>query len=126
MGQLGKFVRFCFGLEALSLIAAVPIFLIAAFKLSLFSQLTALGALALNIVPAIAWWTLKKGYHNARIWALAASVTNLLAVPARVRPLMVFSGPTHLPVTFVGALIGVAGLIAFSRRQGASEVADSA
>jgi hypothetical protein len=126
MGQLAKFVRFCFGLEALSLIAAVPIFLIAVFKLSLFSQLTALGALVLNIVPAIAWWTLKNGNRNARIWALAASVTNLLPVRAGVSPLMVFSRPTHLPVAFVGALIGVAGLIAFSRRQGASEVADSA
>ena len=68
MGQLAKFVRFCFGLEALSLIAAVPIFLIAAFKLSLklgwrqaspsfflLTELLALGALALNVVPAIAW-----------------------------------------------------------------------
>jgi hypothetical protein len=125
MGQLAKFVRFCFGLEALSLIAAVPFFLIAVFKLSLFSQLTALGALLLNILPAIAWWTLKRGNRNARIWALAASVTNLLPVRAGVSPLMVFSRPTHLPVAFVGALIGVAGLIAFSRRQGASEVADS-
>jgi hypothetical protein len=125
MGQLAKFVRFCFGLEALSLIAAVPIFLIAVFKLSLFSQLTALGALLLNIVPAIAWWTLKKGNRNARIWALAASIVNLIPLNAAVRPLMVFSRMAHARVGFVGALIGIAGLIAFSRHQGASEVADS-
>jgi len=138
MGQLAKFVRFCFGLEALSLIAAVPIFLITAVKLSLnlgwrqapsslflLSELTALGALLLNIVPAIAWWTLKKGNRNARIWALAASVVNLIPLNAAVRPLMVFSRMAHTRVGFLGALIGVAGLVAFSRRQGASEVADS-
>ena len=124
MGQLAKFVRFCYGLEALSLIASVPIFLIAVFKLSLFSQLTALGALLLNVVPAIAWWTLKRGNRNARIWALAASVANLLPVRAGLSPLRVFSRSTHLPVAFLGALIGVAGLIAFSRRQSAPAVAD--
>jgi hypothetical protein len=125
MGQLAKFVRFCFGLEALSLIAAVPIFLIAVFKLGLYSQLTTLGALLLNIVPAIAWWTLKKGNRSARIWALAASVVNLIPLNAGMRPWMVFSRMAHNRAGFLGALIGVAGLIAFSRRQGASEIADS-
>ena len=98
MGQLGKFVRFCFGLEALSLIAGIPIFLIAAVKLSLklgwrqaspslfaFTELLAFGMLALQIVPAIAWWTLKKGNRHARAWALAASVVNLLPVMGPVR-----------------------------------------
>src|SRR5579864_6753972 len=100
MGQLAKSVRFCFGLEALSLIASIPIFLIAAVKLSLRlgwrqaapslflrTEMLALGALALQIVPAIAWWMLKKGKRRARGWALAASVVNLLPLPAGVRPL---------------------------------------
>ncbi len=138
MGQLGKFVRFCFGLEALSLIAAVPIFLIAAFKLSLklgwrqaspslflLTELLALGALALNVVPAIAWWTLKRGNRQARYWALAASVVNLLPLRAAMHPLMFFSKFAHLRVGLVGALIGVAGLIAFARPQSTLALADA-
>ena len=138
MGQLAKFVRFCFGLEALSLIAGVPIFLIAAFKLSLklgwrqatpsfflFTELLALGALALQLVPALAWWMLKKGNRHARIWALAASVVNLLPLPGAMRSWSMFSRLVHLPIELVSVLIGVAGLIAFSSRQVVSEVADA-
>jgi hypothetical protein len=138
MGQLGKFVRFCFGLEALSLIAGIPIFLIAAVKLSLklgwrqaspslfaLTELLAFGMLALQIVPAIAWWTLKKGNRHARAWALAASVVNLLPLPAVSRSWIIFSGLRHSMAGLVSALIGIAGLIAFSRRQGASEAADA-
>ena len=138
MGQLGKFVRFCFGLEALSLIAGIPIFLIAAVKLSLklgwrqaspslflFTELLALGMLALQTVPAIAWWMLKKGNRHARAWALAASVVNLLPLPAVSRSWLIFSRLAHLQTGVVSALIGVAGLIVFSRRQGVSEVSDA-
>jgi peptidase M50-like protein len=138
MGQLGKLVRFCFGLEALSLIAGIPIFLIAAVKLSLklgwrqaspslfaFAELLALGMLAFQIVPAIAWWMLKKGHRHARAWALAASVVNLIPLPALSRSWLIFSRPAHLPVGLVSALIGVAGLAAFWRTQVVSGVADA-
>jgi hypothetical protein len=137
MGQLGKLVRFCFGLEALSLIAGIPIFFIAAVKLSLklgwrqaspslflFTEFLAFGMLVLQIVPAVAWWTLKKGNRHARTWALAASIVNLLPLPAVERSWMIFSGLRHLPAELISALIGAAGLIAFSRLQGVSEVAD--
>jgi len=139
MGQLGKFVRFCFGLEALSLIAGIPIFLIAAFRLSLklgwqqasstlflITEMLALGMLALQMVPAIAWWTLKKGNRHARVWALAASVVNVLPLPAVSRSWMIFSGLKHSPAGLITALIGVAGLIAFSRGPVVSQVADAA
>jgi hypothetical protein len=139
MGQLGKFVRLCFGLEALSLIAAIPIYLIAAFKLSLklgwqqassslfaLTELLALGTLALQLVPAIAWWMLKKGNRHARAWALAASVVNFLPLPAVERSWMIFSGLKHFPAESISSLIGAVGLIAFSRRQGVADAADVA
>ncbi|HEX4593743.1 MAG TPA: M50 family metallopeptidase [Bryobacteraceae bacterium] len=138
MGQLAKLVRFCFGLEALSLIAGIPIFLITAFKLSLglgwrqassslflITELMALGALVLDVVPAISWWMLKKGNRHARAWALAASVANLIPLPSGLRPYFMLARMTHLPGALVGALIGAAGLIAFSRPQAASTVADT-
>jgi len=108
MGQLAKFVRFCFGLEALSLIAGIPIFLIAAFKLSLklgwgqassslflTTELLAFGVLALDAVPAMAWWQLKKGKPHARAWALTASVVNFLPLPG-LRPFMILARLTGL------------------------------
>jgi hypothetical protein len=137
MEQLGRFVRFCFGLEALSLIAAIPIFFIAGFKillslawrqasvsLFLITELLAIGALLLDIVPAIAWWKLKKGQRNARVWAIGASVVNLLPVPRAMRSWRIFSKLVHFPIGILGALVGVAGLIAFSGAQTTAKVAD--
>jgi hypothetical protein len=90
-------------------------------------MLAALGALALDLVPAIAWWTLKKGKRSGRAWALAASFIDLIAIPAtgHARSFRLFSRALHLPLWGVGAVLGAAGLVAFSRKQAADEVADA-
>lgn len=139
MGQLAKLVRFCFGLQALSLIAGVPVFLIAVLKLTvtlakrqaapdffLFTLLLAFGGLALDIIPAIAWWHLRRGNPQARIWALAASAVNIIPVPGALRSWAVFSKLFHLPMGILGALIGIAGLIVFARRDVVAGVAHRA
>jgi hypothetical protein len=89
--------------------------------LFLFTELLAFITLALDVVPAIAWWTLKKGHRHARAWALAASVVNLLPLPS-LRRFMYLAKLTHLSGWFVGALVGAAGLLAFSRRRVMPEV----
>src|SRR4051794_7928397 len=97
MGHLARFVRFCFGLQALGLVGAVPTTFLLMFVLMRGDTLhwytsehpytaedfpggvvlVGLLALVLEIVPAIAWWKLKKGHPSARPWALAASVASL-------------------------------------------------
>ena len=137
MGQLGKIVRFCFGLQALSLIVGVPILVLGLIKVAvnmgrqqaavqsfLMALLLALGAFLLQIVPAIAWWQLKKGMPRARVWALAASAVNLLPLPSVVRTFDIFAKVLHLPVIVVSSVIGMAGLIAFARRDLVPEVSD--
>src|SRR2546423_15504898 len=96
MGQLARFVRFCFGLQAMVLVGAVPITLLLTVALRkggtyhtyasdhVYTSedfpggpvLLGLIAIAFEILPAIAWWKLKKGDSSARRWALAASVAS--------------------------------------------------
>src|SRR6185437_13163636 len=49
-------------------------------------------------VFAIAWWALRKARPHARRWAIAASLLNLPLIP-------------------VGRLLGLAGLVVFSRQE---------
>jgi hypothetical protein len=137
--RLSKFVRFCFGLQVICLVGDLAALLIPLVFLSRGATwnpellqsmlLAALGALVLDLAPAIAWWTLKKGKASGRAWALAASFINLIPTPTPAighpRSLWIFSRMLHLPLWGVGALVGAAGLVAFSRRQGADEVADA-
>ena len=137
MVQLGKFARFCFGLQALSLLGGVPLFLLVLIKLAIrmgqrqatidafiTAVMLAFGGLLLQAVPAIAWWQLKKGTSSARVWALTAGVVNLIPIPGVARTWDVFAKLFHLRVDVLAVLIGVAGLIAFARRDIVPEVAD--
>jgi hypothetical protein len=63
---------------------------------------------SLNLLPAIAWWTLRKGKPSARGWAIAASLINLAWVPLVAS--CTESGAMLL------ALLGVCGLVAFWAR----------
>ena len=90
-------------------------------------EVVALCALVLDILPAIAWWTLKKGKPSARGWALAASLSNFpLPIPGLgdLRSWSLLARSFHIPVEILGAAIGVAGLVAFSRRQVGPPAAD--
>lgn len=65
----------------------------------------------LAVVFGIAWWTVWKGKPSARSWGIAASLTNILvSLP------WVFVSRDAWRHIWVLLAIGVAGLIAFSRR----------
>jgi hypothetical protein len=139
MRGLAKVVRFCFGLQALALVGDVAALIIPLVFLSRRATsgrlhadvgpviLAALGGLAVDLFPAIAWWTLKQGKQSGRAWAVTASFIDLIAIPAtgHARSFRLFSKALHLPLWGVSALVGVAGLVAFSRKQVADEVADA-
>jgi len=139
MRGLAKVVRFCFGLQAIALVGdlaalGIPLVLLSRRATSggFHSDigpviLTALSALVLDLVPAIAWLTLKKGKPSGRAWALAASFIDLIAIPAtgHARSFRLFSRALHLPLWGTVAVVGAAGLVAFSRKQSADEVADA-
>jgi Peptidase family M50 len=136
MSKLGKFLSWCFGLEALCFL---PISLIV-----LWTVLTNIlrpahpGTASLTVAKAVvvaalfmllacaplfgmAWWTTWKGKASAQGWAIAASVTNTILglAPALLSKVSRFAearrvlgGPGWLLVAG-----GVAGLVVFSRRE---------
>jgi hypothetical protein len=122
VAPIARFVRYCFGLEALDLIRTVPgvVFALIYFARVSFDPvayrswhalpflgLTA-ASLVVDLAAARAWWTLRKAKPSARGWALAASILNIaLAIP--VGALM------DIRVALIGCALGVAGLIAFWR-----------
>jgi|SRR5579884_274736 len=138
MVHVRKFVRFCFGLEALCLISTVLMFLVSLLRLRIsgFSPIATNFALqgtlllALSVPPGIAWWTLRKGIPAGRLWAFAASVCNLpiplpIAGLGMERPWTVVFHLFRIPAVFGGSLLGIAGLLAFARKQDAADVAES-
>jgi hypothetical protein len=119
MTSIGKKVRWCFGAFALCFGAAtlyLPFILWRASTLepddpSKYTRAW-LGAaivcpvfVAITVVCGMAWWTLRRGKSSAHAWAIAASVF-------------------CLPLLGVGTVIGIAGLIVFSRREIVVEVAE--
>jgi hypothetical protein len=63
---------------------------------------------SLNLIPAIACWTLHKGKRSARAWAIAASLIDIAWTPLVAQ--CTESGAVLL------ALIGISGLVAFLDR----------
>ena len=140
--RLAEVVRFCFLLQMLSLVADIPTLIAGIFHYSngiggnerafRTSMRGALGVLAFftivqDALPAIAWWSLRKGRPGARTWAIAASVINFsLAIPglgALHLSALMFYRAFHFPVGIIGVLIGVAGLVVFSRPKSVETVA---
>jgi hypothetical protein len=86
------------------------------------SRLVLAIPLALGFIYGMAWWTTKKGRKSARSWAIAASLTMLLlSVPLMFATYYVvtYSRKGGTGVIVLAGLIlvlGVAGLIAFARR----------
>jgi Zn-dependent protease len=80
-----------------------------------------MGAVALDVSAAIAWWMVKKGRPYGRTWALVASTSAL--VPSS---LFLIRQPGHYPFAiFMGGFLGLAGLVAFAARDSAIDVADA-
>jgi len=63
---------------------------------------------SLNLIPAVACWTLHKGKRSARAWVIAASLIDILWTPLVAQ--CTESGAVLL------ALIGISGLAAFLGR----------
>jgi hypothetical protein len=113
---LAAFVRFGFGLQALvglvtlrvapSMVARRLHQGILPLAITLLAG-TLLFA-SLNLIPAIAWWTLGRRERSARVWAIVASVVNIAWSPLVAR--CTESGGMLL------ALIGICGLAAFVAR----------
>ncbi len=126
MRPLRRSIRFWFGLKAVGLLAIIIAFLItiASGRTDFdprYLIATVLGALALDVSAAIAWWTLKKGKPRGRTWALIASTAAL--VPSS---LFLIRNPGNYPFTiFGGGVLGLAGLVAFAARDSAIEIDDA-
>ena len=122
-----KVMRFWFGLKALGLLFSIVSFLVSVSRGLIHVNrthliATVLGAVALDVSAAIAWWMLKKGKAYGRTWAIIASTSAL--VPSS---LFLILNPGHYPVAiFMGGILGLAGLVAFTARDSAIEVSDAA
>jgi len=62
------------------------------------------------IVCGVAWWTTWKGKHSARVWALAASIVQILVYLRSILLFHPYAWWHHAGALF----IGIVGLIVFS------------
>ncbi len=121
-------MRFLFGLQALTLLLAISSFLwlpraIQSPQLDGLAEfvILVLAAYILNLVPTIAWWKLRRGRQDARLWAIAASVLCLpLPFPGIVERAQriahswtVFARILHFPPQLLELAVGMAGLAVF-------------
>src|SRR5579863_3903417 len=102
MEKLGRLVRWFFGIQAL-LALAIPYHVYVAlrvyrklsavapeslpddanlFRASVISTVIFVVAVygLISISSAFAWWSLKKGWSSAQVWALLASASSLLSL----------------------------------------------
>jgi hypothetical protein len=123
MRSFRKFIHIWFGLKALGLLVSIVSFLVAISKgraevNTAHMIATVMGALALDLSAGIAWWTLRKGKPSGRSWAIIASTAAL--VPSA---LFLILRPGHFVFAiFIGGILGVAGLVAFSAGNSALEI----
>jgi len=125
MRPLRKFLRFWFGLNALCLVAGMFTLFVSVAKGEVASAhpiVTVLLLVVLDVFPAIAWWTLKKGMPSGQIWALISCAFSM--TPAFLK--FIQSGFDVTPIGMVGAVLGFVGLIAFWSKDSAADAADTA
>ena len=98
-------------------------------SLLLLSKFIFLSATVIGAISGVAWWTLKTGRRGARVWAIAASVTFLLASAflAISDSFLNRHGATgHPPLFFeiqaVQMFIGFGGLFAFGWKQSQADM----
>jgi len=117
MQLLRECMRLWFGLKALALSISLVSFLvtITTWQISagrLHLVVTIVVVLALDLIAAKAWWTLRKRRPSGRNWALIASASGL-----GPSILFLIRQPGHYPITvFTGGILGLAGLLAFRAR----------
>jgi hypothetical protein len=119
MTAIGKMVRWCFGALALCFGAAVVYLPFVLSKTSTLDSedlaryshvqvgaaIMCLVFVATAVVLGMAWWTLRKGKRSAHAWAIVASVFCLPLLP-------------------IGTVIGIAGLVVFSRGETATQLVE--
>ncbi len=118
-----KWIYFWFGLKAIGLAGIIITFLVAVLKGQTDINrarliATVIGACALDVSAGVAWWMLKNGSRSGRSWAIISST-------AALGPscLFLILHPGHYPVTiFGGAVLGLAGLVAFAAKDSAIEL----
>ena len=98
--------------------------------LGLLAQLIFVLPVLLAVLNGMAWWTLRTGKKSARMWALAASISLLLTGIALLALDLYLNSrfpmghpPLFLWIVGAHALIGIAGIVAFSARN--SSLADA-
>jgi hypothetical protein len=133
MKTLRRILQFLFGLQTLTLVItiAASLWLPLIFQSSQLEpdaqdgavQFTATLAIACiwMLVPAIAWWKLRRGKRDARWWAVAASVL-CLPIPASgilvhalriAHSWTVFASILHIPQQLLELAVGMTGLAVF-------------
>jgi hypothetical protein len=126
MRTFRKLIHLWFGVKALGLLISIVSFLFAISRGRIEYDrthliATVMGAVALDVSAAIAWWMLKKGKPSARSWAIIASTSAL--VPSS---LFLIRSPGHYPFAiFMGGILGLAGLVAFFDGDSATEIDDA-
>ncbi len=144
MKALGRILRFFFGLQALTLAITIPTFLFLPrifqnVQLDPDSEDRAIQFVVMlvttciwDLVPAIAWWKLRKGKRGARWWAIAASVLCLpLPMPGLLQHALrlihswtVFATILHFPPQLLELAVGMTGLAVFLRPEAVAQTAD--
>src|ERR1700682_6454266 len=97
MRQIGSFLRFIFGCEALASILLTRPLMEAAQRMRGEADFVLVFDLVFCSVTGVTWFSLRKGWSSARAWSIAASLLNLFLFP-------------------IGTVIGIAGLMAFWQR----------
>lgn len=106
---LATLVCLGFGVQALlgivTLGVAPSMFAMSLYPIAITLLAGTLLFVSLNLLPAIACWTIQKGKRSARAWAIAASLIDIAWTP--IVALCTEFGAVLL------ALLGISGLVAF-------------
>ncbi len=137
MSWLRSFVRFYFGLQALSLLLLLPLVFGIASKLESDPSLPPLPAKSFGItvllvllmlqacvvcgVPGWAWWALRKEKPSARRWALAASILSLFIGAGS--EIMMWNREGHSWILRFDFIVGILGIVAFWHKSTVSDAA---
>jgi hypothetical protein len=138
MQTLRQWIRFGFGCQALVMFVGT---------LSLFSTLAMMNRLeadselppgtlgmviafsligpVLGIVPAMAWWAIKKGKPSARGWVITASILNLFLLALGILSWFRMEHMRTWPFYALCGVMGILGPIAFWRYESAPSIPKS-
>jgi hypothetical protein len=131
MQTIRRWARFGFGVQALVTLAAVFVAFLGIARLRQAAgddealqptyRLMIAAALVLPLlsaIPALAWWTIKKGRPAARRWTIATAALNSLIVVAGIRAWTRMGHLRTWPYYALCGITAVLGVIGFWRNEG--------